>query len=143
MSVFRLCENVTRSVTSYFKASPCWSWVCLCTSLNEHLSLWCRQWHRDDPGGPVCHAGYSPPMTSPRQTQCQTEHWCSSHYSSCGDRDGSFTWRQDSERLRAHGMTLSFTFMFHFCMNQKTIYLRRLLICYVHLLIYIYIYFAF
>ena len=83
-----LFVKINQSVTLYFKASPCRSWVCLGTSLNEHLSLWCHQWHSDDPGRPVWHAGYSPAMTSPRQTQCQTERCCSSHYSSCKNREG-------------------------------------------------------
>lgn len=75
------------------KASPFCSWVCLGRALTEHLSLWCHRWHSDDPGHPAWHDGYSPPMTSLRQTQYQTEHCCSSHCSSCRDREG-FIWME-------------------------------------------------
>lgn len=84
--------------TLSFKASPFCSWVCLGSSLTEHLSLWCHRWHSDDPGHPVWHGGYSPAMTSLRQTQYQTEHCCSSHYSSCRDREG-FIWMETGFRL--------------------------------------------
>ncbi len=93
---------INQSFTFYFKASPCWSGVHLSTSLNEHTSLWCHQWHSDDRGPPLWHVGHSPAMTSPRQTRCQTEHWCSSHYSSCRDRKGVVGWRQLSDRLLNH-----------------------------------------
>lgn len=86
--LFYCFVKINQSFTLYLKASPFWSWVCLGSSLNEHLSLWCHRWHSDDPDHPVWHVGYSPAMTSLRQTQYQTEHCCSSHYSSCRDREG-------------------------------------------------------
>lgn len=86
--LFYCFVRINQSFTLYLKASPFWSWVCLGSSLTEHLSLWCHRWHSDDPDHPVWHVGYSPAMTSLRQTQYQTEHCCSSHYSSCRDREG-------------------------------------------------------